>query len=77
MPGDVPCCCVNCGLVYADARALVFEDRPRDLSRPPETFLSPGNGNRFRGLHCRGCNGLDYRLLSGPLFVPRPEDPKP
>lgn len=71
MRTDIPCACAGCGIVYADARDRIEDERFKD------TVKSDEFPREFTGKPCRVC-GIDgkraYRLLVGPLHVPR-KDP--
>lgn len=68
---DVLCCCPLCGLMYSARERLLDGDPRKD--GPAEDFAAPEMGHRFPGRDCEGayCFGKNYRLLIGPLFVPR------
>lgn len=59
--GDTLCCCHFCGTVYVATRV--------DVADKAELI---GAGEIFKGRDCRGCAGDTYRILVGPLRVPRP-----
>jgi len=67
---DVPCCCVACGLMYSARERMISADPFKKA--PAEKFREIEN-RRFEGMDCQGesCRSREYRLLLGPLFVPR------
>jgi len=70
---DIPCACADCGIVYANARDRLAESKDKSSYRAPEYFLDQAHGNEFEGRICDVCGSVRrmYRLLAGPLFVPR------
>ena len=69
---DIPCACSSCGIVFVDARDRVAVPRERAIRMGGEDFIDSGHGNSFMAKPCPVCKGEMCRLLSGPLYVPRP-----
>lgn len=60
--GDTLACCTLCGTVVVAA----------GVAHLPADYESLGAGESFHGVHCRACGCREFRLLIGPLRVPRP-----
>lgn len=67
--GDTLVCCVNCGVVFAGHVVATGSSA--------EVLPTLGAGKDFRGKPCPACrqnaHWSMYRVLTGPLRVPRPE----
>lgn len=72
--GDTLATCTHCGVVIVAFKAAGDETRDRT-----EKLIA---NEVFKGVGCPGCStGASprnlYRILAGPLRVPRPERPEP
>jgi hypothetical protein len=71
--GDTPCCCTHCGIIFV--AEMVYMKRPMDSKAKALSELNAGE--EFYGRPCAAHKAQvdysKYRLLRGPLRVPRPE----
>lgn len=72
--GDTLVCCTNCGVVFVGHMVAT-------PGASAEALPTLGAGKDFRGRPCAGCrhnaHWSMYRVLTGPLRVPRPEGDGP